>query len=499
MSNATTAAATAPAAATPGDAVGPAEIGTMLREVRQNRGLALADVATELRIRAPYLQAIEEGDLAALPGTAYASGFVRTYGEYLGLDGEDLIARYRATGAVGEGQSDLYLPSPVEEGRLPTGAIFLVAVVLAAVVYGGWYYLSSDGRDPVEQVAALPDRLAKLVGGDGAPGGTATEASASENQPKAENASSNAASAAPAATPAAAETSAAPVIAPAVPQSLPAPAISMPRIDQDAPRPAAASEAAPSTENQPALDEVRRSLPLNTERGAAAEPAPPSAAVPPQSDIPRPADSVTTPPSDTSAQSAPATPTTTPTETPAPASTTAPAAAAPSTAAAASEAASVAASESAATATPAAAPTETVVAAVPPPTPRPAPAPATPEPATETAAATPATTAQPEAEPAPARPAPSPVRSRIILRATADSFVEVGRNGEEPLFSQVMRAGEVFAVPPGSNLVLMTGNAGALQILVDGRRIAPLGPDGEVRRGVALDPDGLLRAGRPPQ
>ena len=48
-----------------------------LRETRMAHGYDLRDVATMLRIRYPYLLAIEEGRYQELPGSTYAIGFLR--------------------------------------------------------------------------------------------------------------------------------------------------------------------------------------------------------------------------------------------------------------------------------------------------------------------------------------------------------------------------------------------------------------------------------------
>lgn len=55
------------------------------------------------------------------------------------------------------------------------------------------------------------------------------------------------------------------------------------------------------------------------------------------------------------------------------------------------------------------------------------------------------------------------------------------------------RIGDTFRVPDRDDLVLMTGNAGAIDIIVDGRRLGPLGPNGEVRRNVPLTAEALTR------
>lgn len=125
-------------------------IGETLREARSRRKLDISDVEAAIKIRARYLQAMENEEWDALPGGAYTRGFIRTYAAYLGLDGDRLADDYRRTvdppgaqpvpkrvepvptGARGSGSR---LP-----GRLPIAAVCLVliaAVAGIAVVGGG--------------------------------------------------------------------------------------------------------------------------------------------------------------------------------------------------------------------------------------------------------------------------------------------------------------------------------------------------------------------------
>jgi cytoskeleton protein RodZ len=72
------------------------EIGVSLREARLKRGLTPADVQKAIRIRDRYLQALEEERWELLPGDAYVKGFLRTYADYLGLDGSLYVDEYNA-------------------------------------------------------------------------------------------------------------------------------------------------------------------------------------------------------------------------------------------------------------------------------------------------------------------------------------------------------------------------------------------------------------------
>ena len=82
----------------PGD--GPAaktfgSVADTLLGARKEHGQDLRAVAQVLRIRYEYLEAIEAGAFERLPGTTYAHGFLRTYAEFLGLDGDEIVERFK--------------------------------------------------------------------------------------------------------------------------------------------------------------------------------------------------------------------------------------------------------------------------------------------------------------------------------------------------------------------------------------------------------------------
>ena len=66
-------------------------IGQQLRQARETRQLSLEQVAQATHIRARYIQALEDGDFAALPSDVQARGFLRAYASYLGLDASILL------------------------------------------------------------------------------------------------------------------------------------------------------------------------------------------------------------------------------------------------------------------------------------------------------------------------------------------------------------------------------------------------------------------------
>src|SRR5579872_688435 len=137
--------------------------GADLRAARERVGWSLPDLASGLRIRQQYLEALESGHLADLPGNAYALGFMRTYATALGLDPNEIARRFKAEAAAVNRKTELTFPVPVPARGVPAGAIVLLGVVLAIGAYVGWYRLSGEGRLPAETNTQIPMRLAPLA------------------------------------------------------------------------------------------------------------------------------------------------------------------------------------------------------------------------------------------------------------------------------------------------------------------------------------------------
>jgi len=84
--------------------------------------------------------------------------------------------------------------------------------------------------------------------------------------------------------------------------------------------------------------------------------------------------------------------------------------------------------------------------------------------------------------------------ARIILRAAENTWVQVRDEEENVVLTQMLQVGDRYLVPNRDGLRLMTGNAGGLDISVDGDSVPAIGERGESRRDVRLDAD-LLKAG----
>ena len=137
--------------------------GADLRAARERVGWSLQDVATALRIRLHYLEALEAGRIDVLPGNAYALGYLRSYARTLGLDPNEVARRFKAEAAAVTKKPRLAFPMPVPERGAPAGAVALLGVLLAIGAYAGWYRLSGEGRLPAETSTQVPQRLAPLA------------------------------------------------------------------------------------------------------------------------------------------------------------------------------------------------------------------------------------------------------------------------------------------------------------------------------------------------
>jgi cytoskeleton protein RodZ len=197
-------------------------VGEILRQKREGFRQDLPTVAAQLHIRLAYLKAVEEGRFKDLPGMTYASGFVRSYADYLGLDGEEIVRLFHEEVAGVSRQVQLNFPSLAAEGRIPGGAVLMLSALLALMAYGVWYYLADRQKNFFDLVPEVPSQLRALLGKEAPPPGAPIH---SVQVPKAAvQVASTAVSGVAASTGAAAAGSSAVAAAPAASASAPAPA-----------------------------------------------------------------------------------------------------------------------------------------------------------------------------------------------------------------------------------------------------------------------------------
>ncbi|MDE0994852.1 MAG: helix-turn-helix domain-containing protein, partial [Rhodospirillales bacterium] len=173
------------------DASGP-KVGALLQASRQRLGEDLTEVAQMLRIRLPYLVAIEAGQYRELPGATYAVGFIRAYAEHLGLDSEEVVRRFKVESIDGgEGDRGLSFPTPVPEIGIPGGAYVFIGLVIAVLGYGTWYLSTTEDGFFAELISPLDEQMTTLLFDDKTPEAEKTKPEISVDASQADGVSSS--------------------------------------------------------------------------------------------------------------------------------------------------------------------------------------------------------------------------------------------------------------------------------------------------------------------
>jgi cytoskeleton protein RodZ len=104
-------------------------LGEKLRTTREQKGFTFDQIARDTNITRRYLEALEKEDFSQFPGEPYLLGFLRNYGEYLGLDVQELISAYRTIKLQEQ-------PIPVEQllRKASPSPLLIVGAVAAALV-----------------------------------------------------------------------------------------------------------------------------------------------------------------------------------------------------------------------------------------------------------------------------------------------------------------------------------------------------------------------------
>ncbi len=425
-----------------GAVVGPNEadieqVGAFLREARENTGRSLADVAATLRIRARFLQAIEDGRYSDLPGPTYAVGFIRTYADYLQLDTEALVDQFKSEASSVEVQPDLEFPTPPTVGWFPTGTVVSSCAILAAAVFAGWFYIQNEDSQDVAAIPSPPgfesaSGLASAVGEAADIGETTQDVVVVE---------------APQPASAVADES----VADVVDESEEAVTVADAAIvEADEPDASVSTETASNVEDvadESSVSDVARATPEPASTEAAPQPAEPAVIV--------------------RADALPAI------EEPA----SAPAEVAEAPVLDEDEPVSVSANaaEPSGTEQPAAAPEQIPeVASLP---------------------NIPSSSGEPTVSGQGRTYGVANQEARVVIGARADSWVQVLDSNQNVLLTRMLRPGDRYLVPSRDDLVMLTGNAGGLIISVDGEPVPRIGSDGAILHNVRLDVE-LLKSGR---
>jgi Helix-turn-helix domain/RodZ C-terminal domain len=142
------------------------EIGNSLREARYRQQLELSEIEQATKVRARYLQALEEEDFDALPAQAYVKGFLRNYADYLGLDGQLYVDEYNSRYGVGEDEpsqpvvarrtSRVHARHRHVERRGVLLALLGIGIVLALVIAA--FKFSNNGPKPIPNLGTTTSK-----------------------------------------------------------------------------------------------------------------------------------------------------------------------------------------------------------------------------------------------------------------------------------------------------------------------------------------------------
>lgn len=139
-------------------------VGKLLRDVRESRKLAVKAAASQLNMRIAYIEGIESGDFQALPGEAYARGYIRNYAEWLRMDVAAVLAAYdeeRLDHPLFKAK--VFIPEPTVDSYTPRALMLMLSALLTVGVYAVYlnFFTLSDVEDAA--VPPIPDSLIELV------------------------------------------------------------------------------------------------------------------------------------------------------------------------------------------------------------------------------------------------------------------------------------------------------------------------------------------------
>lgn len=135
-------------------------VGEILRRTRVHYEQTLEQIESVLRIRASQLEALEQGDVSKLPGRVYAIGFVRSYSEYLGLDGDKMVHLFKEQSVGRKAKPDLSFPVPASESKVPNMMIIGASLFGVAVLIGFMVFMMFPQKDKRE-IPPVPEELTR--------------------------------------------------------------------------------------------------------------------------------------------------------------------------------------------------------------------------------------------------------------------------------------------------------------------------------------------------
>lgn len=169
------------------------ELGNLLREARESKGLTLAEAQEVTRINTKYLEALENGQYEILPSNSHVRGYLRNYARFLDLDPKPVLDRYelskgdRQVAAVPSNNGEISKDDPIplrpdqpffdpvnvelsgtskrSSGSLQRWIIILALIATIALIGTRIYSFLSDGGSSEDLTSGIQETVNNLTGG----------------------------------------------------------------------------------------------------------------------------------------------------------------------------------------------------------------------------------------------------------------------------------------------------------------------------------------------
>ena len=145
-------------------------IGSSLKDARLRKGLDLAAAAEATKIRSRHLQALEDEQFDVLPGQTYVRGFLKTYADFLGLDGQLYVDEYSSRFWVNEDGSPATRRKVRirrrHHRRIELNMVILTVVAIAGVttlVIAAWKFGGADSTPAAKPFRSTPAAAPRTV------------------------------------------------------------------------------------------------------------------------------------------------------------------------------------------------------------------------------------------------------------------------------------------------------------------------------------------------
>jgi len=136
------------------------DLGNSLREARVRQGLEYPQVELATKIRAKYIRALEDEAFELLPSETYVKGFLRSYAEYLGLDGQLYVDEYNSRYGSERWHDETPRRARVHQHRGLERKVVLAALAgiaaLTALVIVAWKFGGGNSSNGVPPTLSAP-------------------------------------------------------------------------------------------------------------------------------------------------------------------------------------------------------------------------------------------------------------------------------------------------------------------------------------------------------